>query len=86
MRIKTHGLRIDRHLVGITNEIGQIAAVQAYGHGVLEPRRIGAGPSYRSNAEEASGRCVLDVLPYDISESVLATGNRSPQHKVTDFA
>jgi hypothetical protein len=57
--------------------------MQAYGHGVLEPRRIGAGPSYRSNAEEASGRCVLDVPRYDIPESVPATA--TPQHKGTDF-
>ncbi|OIQ69897.1 hypothetical protein GALL_484980 [mine drainage metagenome] len=38
MRMQPHGLGIDRHRVGIAGEIGQIAAMQAYGHGVYEPR------------------------------------------------
>src|SRR5581483_11495021 len=32
MRIEPHGLGVDRNLRGIAREIGQVAAVQAYGH------------------------------------------------------
>jgi hypothetical protein len=42
VRMQSHGLGIDRHRVGVAGEIRQIAAMQAYGHGVYEPRRIDA--------------------------------------------
>src|ERR1700748_2367903 len=32
MRIESHGLGVDRNRGGIAGEIGQVAAVQAYGH------------------------------------------------------
>jgi hypothetical protein len=32
MRVQPHGLGIDRHRIGIAGKIGQIAAMQAYGH------------------------------------------------------
>ena len=42
MWMQAHGLGVDRHRIGVAGEIGQIAAMQAYGHGVYEPRRIDA--------------------------------------------
>ena len=42
MWMQAHGLGVDRHRIGVAGEIGQIAAMQAYGHGVCEPRRIDA--------------------------------------------
>src|SRR5712664_546699 len=34
MRVQPHGLGIDRHRIGVAGQIGQIAAMQADGHGV----------------------------------------------------
>src|SRR3981189_461204 len=36
MRMQPHGLGIDRHRIGVEGQIGQIAAMQAYGHGVRD--------------------------------------------------
>jgi len=42
MRMQPHGLGIDRHRNRcVAGQIGQIAAMQADGHGVSVPRRIG---------------------------------------------
>src|SRR5260370_26009790 len=45
MRIKPHGLGIYRDRISVAGEIGQIAAMQAYGHVVLASR----GSSKRCN-------------------------------------
>src|SRR5436305_5692511 len=34
MRVQSHGLGIDRHRIGIAAKFGQIAAMQAYRHGL----------------------------------------------------
>src|SRR5437016_125624 len=55
MRIKAHGLGIDRHRSGVVGQIGQVAAMQAYGHGVQNLVESMRYPSYRSTPREASG-------------------------------
>jgi hypothetical protein len=45
MRMQAHGLGVDRHGVTVAGEIGQIAAMQAYGHGVKNLVESGTGPS-----------------------------------------
>ena len=54
--LKAEGRRVSRADKdgGESAVLGQIAAMQAYGH-VLQPRRIGSATSYRSICKQASG-------------------------------